>query len=193
MSVADALTDDRSAAPGLSRRHRQLGKGFPPILLLCEVDQDLAVTTRRELERLYREDGGRLWWAVLAYTGDRDVASDSVAEAFAQALGRGAAIRSPLAWIWRTAFRVAAAEMKRRRLSYPLGDQQGYEMTDLSDVVFALGKLSPSQRAAVVLHYYADYPLKDVAAILGIATATAGVHLHRGRRKLRDLLEEDDA
>src|SRR5437867_3293331 len=29
-----------------------------------------------ELERLYREEGNRLWWALLAYSGDREVASD---------------------------------------------------------------------------------------------------------------------
>ena len=33
------------------------------------------------LGRLYREEGARLWRAVFAYAGNRDVASDAVAEA----------------------------------------------------------------------------------------------------------------
>ncbi len=54
-----------------------------------------------ELERVYREHGARLWRAVLAFTGDREVASDAVAEAFAQALSvligvARRALRSPL-------------------------------------------------------------------------------------------------
>lgn len=68
-----------------------------------------------ELEALYREHGRRLWRAVRAYSGDPEVASDAVAEAFTQALGRGDEVRSALAWIWKTAFRVAAGELKARR------------------------------------------------------------------------------
>lgn len=64
------------------------------------------------LERLYREDGARLWRALLAFSGDREVASDAVAEAFAQALGRGDAIRQPDRWVWRAAFRIAAGELE---------------------------------------------------------------------------------
>lgn len=45
------------------------------------------------LERLYREDGERLWRAVFAYAGNRDVADDAVAEAFTQAIGRGDELR----------------------------------------------------------------------------------------------------
>ena len=36
---------------------------------------------RGELERLYREQGDRMWRAVLAFAGDPEVASDAVAEA----------------------------------------------------------------------------------------------------------------
>ena len=79
------------------------------------MDQDSLTATMGNLERIYREHGDRLWWAVLAFSGDREVASDAVAEAFAQALRRGEGLRDPLAWIWRVAFRVAAGELKRRR------------------------------------------------------------------------------
>jgi RNA polymerase sigma-70 factor (ECF subfamily) len=67
------------------------------------------------IERVYREQGDRIWRAVLLSIGDREVARDAVAEAFAQALRRGDAIRSPERWVWRTAFRIATGEMKRRR------------------------------------------------------------------------------
>jgi DNA-directed RNA polymerase specialized sigma24 family protein len=70
---------------------------------------------RGELERLYRSQWGRMWQAVFAFAGDPEVASDAVAEAFAQALRRGDAIRSPECWLWRTVFRIAAGELKARR------------------------------------------------------------------------------
>jgi RNA polymerase sigma-70 factor (ECF subfamily) len=143
------------------------------------------------LEAVYREHGDRLWWAVLAYAGDREVASDSVAEAFAQALRRGEAIRDPAAWVWRAAFRVAAGELGRRRTVEQAVDRS-YELPEPSELFAQLARLSPNQRAAVVLHYYAGYKLREIGEILGCTKATVGVHLTRGRRRLRELLEVDD-
>lgn len=48
---------------------------------------------RQTVEAAYRTDGDRLWRAILASAGDPDVASEAVAEAYAQALRRGASIR----------------------------------------------------------------------------------------------------
>ena len=151
--------------------------------------------TRAAIERLYREEGRRLWWALLAYSGDRDVASDATAEAFAQALGRGSEIRDPGAWVWRVAFRVAAGELKRRRGT----DHRVPDFADPVDqpqpaqeLLALLSRLPDQQRAAIVLHYYADRPVDDIAEALGVSAATARVHLHRGRRRIRQLLEEED-
>lgn len=153
------------------------------------------------VEELYREQGGRLWRAVLAYTGDREVANDAVAEAFAQALRRGKAIRRPLPWVWRAAFRIAAGELadRSRFADVEAGDEieQPGEVGSFGDpsgsLIAALRQLSPMQRGALVLHYYAGYPVRDAARILGSTSAAVRVHLSRGRRRLRRLLEEDDA
>ena len=70
--------------------------------------------------------------------------------------------------------------------------EQTYETDEPAyDLVVALRSLSPRQRAAVVLHHAADYPIREVAAILGSTPAAVKVHLMRGRRRLRELLEED--
>jgi hypothetical protein len=46
------------------------------------VDDAVAGLVRsEELERLYREQGARMWRSVLAFAGDPDVASDALAEA----------------------------------------------------------------------------------------------------------------
>ena len=60
------------------------------------------------------------------------------------------------------------------------------------DVAGAVRRLPTSQRAAIVLHYYEDRPVAEIASILGCAEATARVHLHRGRKRLAELLGEDD-
>jgi RNA polymerase sigma-70 factor (ECF subfamily) len=55
-----------------------------------------------------------------------------------------------------------------------------------------LASLPPGQRAAVVLHYYADLRVRDVAEVLGISTAAVKVSLMRARRRLRTFLESTD-
>jgi RNA polymerase sigma-70 factor (ECF subfamily) len=147
-----------------------------------------------EFESLYVEHAERLWRALFAYSGDRDVASDAVAEAFAQCLGRGADVRAPGRWIWRAAFRIAAGELKERRLRSSEMHEERYEMDDGTEegLVEALRSLPPRQRAALVLHYYAGYKAREIAAIVGSTAATVRVHLSQGRKRLRRMLETDD-
>ncbi len=154
--------------------------------------QDALVTAGR-LERLYWEDGARLWRALVAFSGDREVASDAVAEAFAQAIGRESHLRDPQRWVWRAAFRIAAGELKDRRgFRAPIADQS-YEMEEPpATLVAGLARLSPNQRAALVLHYYAGYPTKEIAGIIGTSPATVRVHLSQGRKRLGRILEEPD-
>jgi RNA polymerase sigma-70 factor (ECF subfamily) len=158
-------------------------------------DARVGANRRGELERLYREQGDRMWRAVLAFAGDPEVASDALAETFAQALRRGSEIRRPERWLWRTVFRIAAGELKERGRRVPLDIDPAYEVEEAAvELVSALGQLSVKQRGAVVLHHAAGYPTKEIAAILDSTPAAVRVHLMRGRRRLRELLsEEEDA
>ena len=55
----------------------------------------------------------------------------------------------------------------------------------------ALQELTPKQRAAVILHDYADRPNDEIARVLGMRVQTVHVHLSQGRRRLRELLGGD--
>jgi len=161
---------------------------------MSRVDRAPAGVERDEqLERLYRERGAAMWRAVLAFAGDPEVASDAVAEGFAQALHRGVEIRDPERWFWRVVFLIAAGMLRERRGAAPLPVEGSYEMEEPArELVAALARLSPKQRAAVVLHHAAGYPVKEVAEILGSTPGAVKVHLLRGRRRLRELLGDDD-
>jgi RNA polymerase sigma-70 factor (ECF subfamily) len=152
------------------------------------------VTEISGLEAVYRQDGPRLWCALVAYSDDPEIASDAVAEAFAQALAAGDRVRSPASWIWRAAFKIAAGELQLRgRSAALLIHEPPYELGEpLGDLLSALRRLSPNQRVAVVLHDYADRPVPEIASLLGSSTATVYVHLSQGRRRLRTLLEDRD-
>jgi RNA polymerase sigma-70 factor, ECF subfamily len=165
---------------------------IPPVKV--RVDRVPAGGSRTDrIELLYRERGDRIWRGLLAFSGDPEVASDAVAEAFAQVLRRGEEVRDPERWVWRAAFRIAAGELKERRRSGVAVRPGSYEMEEPArDLVVALGALSERQRVSVVLHDAAGYPSKEVAGIIGSTEAAVRVHLMRGRRRLRELLKEDD-
>jgi RNA polymerase sigma-70 factor, ECF subfamily len=147
-----------------------------------------------QFERLYRLEGDRLWRAVLAFSGDPEIASDAVAEAFAQALRRGGAISDPRAWIWRASFKIANGELRDRRRLRPATKHPTYEMPEpILELVVALRSLTVKQRTAVVLHHGADYSINEVAEILGTTRSAVKVHLSRARLKLRKLLGDDHA
>jgi len=146
------------------------------------------------LDRVYRQQAPRMWRALTAYSGSRDVAEDAVAEAFAQAMVRVDSVRSPERWVWKAAYRIAAGELKRRgSLTELVVDGSVAPDEPAWEIRAALAKLSPMQRSAVVLHYYAGYPASEIARITGSTPAAVWVHLSRGRRSMARVLEESDA
>jgi len=153
---------------------------------------DAALDREEVVERLYREQGGRIWRALLAYGADPDIASDAQAEAFAQLLRRGGGVRDPERWVWRAAFRIAGGQLKDRQWVGGAFPEGAYDLEPNSlELAEALQALSSRQRSAVILHYIADLPVREVAAILNTTTGTVKVHLSRGRHRLRELLGEE--
>ncbi len=57
----------------------------------------------------------------------------------------------------------------------------------------ALRQLSPQQRAAIVLRFEEGLSVEEVARRMGIAAPTVRVHIHRGRKRLRELLVDQEA
>jgi RNA polymerase sigma factor (sigma-70 family) len=141
--------------------------------------------SRGRLETAYRQHGARLWQAIVLSTGDPDVASEAVAEAFARALRRGDAIRSPEAWVWRVAFRLAWRDLKNRR-DHKMGAAQTQDFpTETIELRDALLRLPRMQRAAIVLQYLGGYSHREIARALRSTPAAIAVHVHRGRQRLR--------
>ena len=61
------------------------------------------------------------------------------------------------------------------------GDQRALAVS----VRQALGRLSPRQRAVLVLRYFEDLPEAEIASLLGCSAGSVKAHAHRGLRALR--------
>ncbi|MDP9221777.1 MAG: SigE family RNA polymerase sigma factor [Actinomycetota bacterium] len=128
---------------------------------------------------------------------DRGRAEEIAQESFIQLLSRWKKVSAydhPDAWVRRVAIRLAIRATRRDRLRLRL--EVGVEPPAAPgpidvDLVRAIRTLSPAQRAAVVLFYFEDRPVAQVARILNCSDATAKVHLHRARKRLGQLLGEE--
>ena len=148
----------------------------------------VAASARDRVEEVYRHHAKKMWRALLAYTGNSDIASDALAEAFAQALRRGDAVRDVERWVWRAAFRIAAGELQKRRLILPEIDAPTDDPNPNFELHHALMEVAPKQRAALFLHYYGGYPPGEIAHMINSTQSAVRVHLHRGRKRLAQIL-----
>jgi len=144
----------------------------------------------------YETQHVRLWRAVAVWSGSSEVADEALAETFAQLLRRGDAVEDPVAWAWRSAFRIAAAELQRWRadahhevgeVSLPAGQSEL-----VIDLMRALQHLSDQQRACVVLCDLLGYSAEEAGDLLHTSAAAVRVQRMRARRRLRARLEVND-
>jgi RNA polymerase sigma-70 factor (ECF subfamily) len=142
----------------------------------------------------------RLYAMATLILRDSDRAQDAVQEALVSAWKDVRALRDPDAWeawlhrltVW-ACYRVAKKE-KRRSLvelhvvpdpepATPFDAAAAFADRDL--VEHLLNDLSLDQRAAIVLRFYLDLPVEEVAQILDIPIGTAKSRIHYGVGALR--------
>ena len=150
------------------------------------------------IEDAYRRLHPRLWHALLAYGGNVEVASDAESEAFVQAIRRGDEIRDVDAWVWRSAFRIAAGLLKQRPLLVT-SDEQAATRVDGSELqphliefMSMLSDLTDQQRAIVALRYVGNFRATEIADLIDSSAASVRVQLHRAHKHLREVLLTED-
>ena len=130
---------------------------------------------------------------------DRARAEEIAQDAFVQLLRHWSKVcryESPGAWVRRVAIRLAVRDAKRERRLAQLRPRSVDEAPALNpsvdvDLMAAIKTLPPRQRSVIVLFYYEDRPMEDIARILDCSPSTGWVHLHRARKRLGALLTEE--
>lgn len=139
--------------------------------------------------------------AVLAMVGDRALAEDLVAEAFARAWaswGKVSRHPAPQAWVVRTAYNTHVSWWRRRRREVRLDghDAAAAGETDTAvdaRVLAALRQLPRRQRDVVALRIFLDLDTQATARVLDIAPGTVTAHLSRAVASLREQLATVEA
>ena len=150
-------------------------------------------------ERLCRAEYPAVVRTAYLITGDREEASDVAQEALARAYERWGVVSEldrPGAWLQRVAANLSLSWRRRRRyearsaVEIEEHAEALTEGTDL-DLMDALRFLTPAQRAVVVLRYYADQSVDQVARALQKRPGTVRALTSQGLARLREFLGED--
>jgi RNA polymerase sigma factor (sigma-70 family) len=156
---------------------------------------------RQVVEDLHARHGQQLFGFVRRLGLGDEEASDIAQEALLR-LWRvsrdGDAPDRPLAWTFRTAYRLAMDRHRLRRRWRALIDARVSVggPTDRRDELLAVwsevDRLPMRQRQVLYLRYRADLPFEDIGHVLGIDASSARASASRGLASLRDRLAEED-
>jgi RNA polymerase sigma-70 factor (ECF subfamily) len=153
------------------------------------------------VEALIRDVWPDAFRIALTVLHDRALAEDAAQEACAIVHARVGSLRESAAftvWFYRIVVR-EASEVRRRaeRTSHFAEPDVSSREVDRAivrlDVAAALAKLSPVQRTATVLYFYAGLSGSEIAEVLGIPHGTVRFHLFQARKRLERLLGDGAA
>jgi RNA polymerase sigma-70 factor (sigma-E family) len=148
-----------------------------------------AVTT---FEDMYRASYPRMLRVAFMLTGSNEVSEDVVQDAFLQLYSRFDQLDDPAPYLYRSVVNGCGQRRRRRRVVERLQHltvQRDVSSFELDETWNALKRLPSRRRAVVVLRYYADLPLAEIAQILGCRTGTVKSMLHRALAELKEVVE----
>ena len=154
---------------------------------------------RERFASLVTEHSRSMFRAARALLDSDAAAEDAVGEAVLLAWQSFPRLRDPSAaksWLLRICVNCACGQRRKTGREVALegleeraAPEKDGEVSYLWDAVRALPE---DQRLAVLLYYYEDMPVAEIARTLGIAQGTVKSRLSRGRDRLRQMLQEEE-
>jgi RNA polymerase sigma factor (sigma-70 family) len=139
--------------------------------------------------------------ALTLYTGDPDLALELAQEALARACRdwpRVSVMAWPGAWVHRVAINLANSSFARRRVEQrarsrvtSAGRESDLDMAEAIAVRTGVASLPRRQRTALVLRYFVDLPVVEVAELMGCREGTVKALTSQGIAGLRRTLGHD--
>ncbi len=149
--------------------------------------------------------GDRLFAVAQRILRDADLAGDATQQALVSIWRDLPQLRDPArfeAWSYRLLVRACHAERRHERrwspslrvlpTADPMGADDGIQsVLDRDQLERAARRLSIDHRAVLVLHYYLDLPLAEIATLLGIPIGTVRSRLRYATRGMRAAFDAD--
>lgn len=159
-----------------------------------------------ELESLYKEHFPRVYRTAFFVTGDHQMAEDVAQEAFLKAFANLHKLQERQkfgSWISVIASNHAVDLLRKNKKVFFTDNMETYSGADHADnptecwdkkeniqeVRDALALLEPEEREIIVLKYFNELSIKEIAALVEAPSGTIKSRLFRAREKVRLLLQ----
>ncbi len=186
-AVMQPIAPDRR----LLRRHRpREGIGFvnPKGEILQVMGEDVTLT--ETFEGLYRNSVGEMTRVAYLITGSTHTAEEITHDAFIAVRRRWDSIRNPKAYLRKTVVNRSRSHLRRLRTqrNAPIGPPRQVVIDDIDETWQLIQQLPPKRKTAIVLRYYLDMPIDEIAEVMNTRPGTVKSLLYRGRETLRQEL-----
>ncbi len=155
---------------------------------------------RELVERIILEKYNQYYRLACGYARNREDACDIVQNGAYKALRSCASLEKPEyveTWVYRIMLNECFTHLRRpQAFSYEEMTEDGVEAASTEDCYAdvdlrrALDALPDSDRAVVILKYFEDRKLEEIADLLGENVNTVKSRLYRSLKKLRDILTD---
>lgn len=160
-----------------------------------------------EVEALLDAHQGALIRYAYRMLRDRELAEDMVQEAFLRYVRKPLSYGEPrqrVAWLYRVTHNLCVDWLKRETKRTEIYDRirrQPPASNDGSDIIALdrwqyieglLDRLSDKQKEVIVLFFQEGLSYKEIAEVTGYSMSNVGMLLHRGLKKLRAALEDEN-
>lgn len=152
--------------------------------------------TKAEFEQIARENMQTLYAHAAVITATKQDAEDAAQEAIYRLLVRTKPFESRehiRAWLIRVTVN-AALKMRKRQTRFS-GDIESEELwedfsyPEQSEVTRAVMSLEEGSRAVILLFYYDEYSVREIAKALKISPSAVTSRLSRARARLKEILK----
>ncbi|MBD7968425.1 sigma-70 family RNA polymerase sigma factor [Paenibacillus sp. Sa2BVA9] len=151
-------------------------------------------------------DKHKLYGIAYSYMLNQQDALDVVQETVSKVWAKRKSLKQPeyfTTWVIRILLRVCMDEQKKKRREVPTAaDHLGYDAVlapqsvdsdHKLDMEKRIRKLQPKYRMVIVLKYYRDLTIPDIAELMDKPEGTIRTWLHKGLKQMRtEMLEEED-
>ena len=143
------------------------------------------------IEGLYEAGHAPMVRLAFLLTGSPEVAEELVHEAFVGLHRRWDRVANPDAYLRRMVVNACHGHHRRRGVErrHAPAPPPPVLPPEVDEVWDALGSLPPRRRTALVLRYYADLPIAEIADAMDCRPGTVKSLIHRGLASLKEVLE----
>ena len=147
-----------------------------------------------EFAAFYRETFGGLAGYGWSLTRDPHVGDELAQEALTRVYARWGLLREPRPYAYRVVTNLARDRWRaeqQEQAHWSRTDTPGAADAPDDSTLDAVRRLPPALRDVVVLHYYTDLPIAEVARVLRRPVGTVKRRLHEARAALAAALQEE--